>query len=66
MTTIIKNVNLNLVSNTTLSGYRSLVIASGVSLLACYAVHIHHYSLSLVLSSSYLSQSLGNRIDYLV
>ncbi len=39
MTTIIKNVNLNLVSDTTLAGYRDRVIASGVALLACYAVH---------------------------
>lgn len=38
MTTVITNVNLNLVSSVTLAGYRDRVIASGVAVLAVYAV----------------------------
>lgn len=65
MTTIIKNVNLNLVSDTNLAGYRDRVIASGVALLACYAVHSYYYS-SSALSSNSLSLSLELKIDFLL
>lgn len=52
MTTVITNVNLNLVSNASVADYRSRTLASAVALLSCYAVH---ESLCRLTSSSRLS-----------
>lgn len=58
MTTVIANVNLNLVSNASVADYRDRTVASAVALLSVYAVNyasildqFHISSLNYLLSN---------------